>query len=261
MSIKRKLILMGICVVIIITVLSVNVVRRLKQDKSDRIVDNNNVTENAITRAEAFRLLSYLEYDKEKREAVPFEITYADKQMSDWYDSYVNAAWKMGLIEGNVAVSPKEALTYGSCKDMIDKLITKNPVYQSVYTGLSFEFTKSENKMQLPEFLEIYRALLAAVPKENIIVKEESMLVLGKEAAEDKQDRMITDLGKYYYLDAKSYENEKVASETKADLADQYMDKGIKALVCGQEIVYIESISAEKIIVHMYGLNRAGICP
>lgn len=280
---------MGVCVGIILTVLSVNVVKKLQDNKKGNSGEDT-VKENVITRAEAYRLLSYLEYNKAKRENIPEEITYADNQMSDWYDTYVNAVWKMGLIDANVKVSPKEALTYRVCKELIDKLIMIKAEYQTVYTGLSFDFTKSEDKMLISDFLEVYGKLLETVPEENRIVKEETLLVLGKDVTEDSKNRMVTDLGKYYYLDAKNYvkynktstdsldsnanktesesgavkitgsnntaadsektATENVAAEKSSTLVDQYMDKGIKVLVCDQEIIYIKSESTDKIIIH-----------
>ena len=68
------------------------------------------------------------------------EITYTDKDMSGWYDSYVNAVCKMGLIEASITDSPKKALTLGQCKTLIDKLITKHTHLQGVYQDLSFDF-------------------------------------------------------------------------------------------------------------------------
>lgn len=272
MSIKKKLILMGICVGIILTVLTVNVVRRIQSNEQDAS-GNNYAMENIITRAEAYRLLSYLEYNKADRESLSAGFTYADKKMSGWYDSYVNAVCKMGLIGDKVTISPKEALTYGSCKKTVDKLILKNPDYQKAYTGLSFDFSKSKKKMLIPDFLELYKALLAVTSKEDQIVKEDTLLVLGKEVTEDGKNRMVTDKGKYYYLDAQSYveyskqaaekaktSKDQAASENSTDkkassgktagFIDQYMDKGINVLVCDQEIIYVSSITTDKIVVH-----------
>lgn len=205
MSIKRKLILIGICIVIIFVVFTVNVMRKVQEDKDSEILNNTGV-ENVITRAEAFRLLSYLSYGKTEREAIPMGITYTDDHMSDWYDSYVNAVWKMGLIEGNVTVAPIEALTYGDCKELIDHFIIKNPEYQTVYEGLSFDFSYADKDMQIADFLELYQSLLAIVPKEEQRMTEETLFVLGQEVTEDGIDRMVTDQGKYYYLNAKGYE-------------------------------------------------------
>jgi stage II sporulation protein D len=305
MSIKRKLILIGICVAIVIVVFSVNVIRRINDNKGE--LENVTVKENVISRAEAYRLLSYLDYDKTKRESMPIGITYAKEQMTGWYDTYVNAVWKMGLIEGNVTIAPNEALTYGSCKELIDKLIIKNPNFQAVYTGLTFDFTKAEEEILIPEFLELYKALLAIQPEEERLVKEQTLFVLGREITEDGKDRMVTDLGKYYYQNAKSYEafydgmqqeassntdeagkdidndntepdqkeldkikvendkaqdsasdasNTEEITETESleneaiNLVDQYMDKGIKVLVCDQEIIYISTETMDPILVH-----------
>ena len=249
MSIKRKLILMGICAGIILIVLAVNIVNRIQDDKPTGSVI---VKENVITRAEAYRLLSYLKYDKTKREAIASSIEYSNKKLSGWYDSYINAVYKMGLIDNHITENPNEALTYGYCKELIDKLILNNPDYQKAYTGLTFEFTASKKDMLSKDFLELYRALLALVPKEDKIVSECAILVLGRDTTQDGVDRMITSQGKYYYLDAISYEENakvKTANDPKAFI-NQYMDKGVKALVSDQEIIYISSETTEKIMLH-----------
>lgn len=203
MSIKNKLILIGICAVIIIVVFTVNVVKKLSDEKEKGPEDT--IVENVMTQAEAYRLLSYLEYDKAGRDAIPLGITYAKEDYSGWYNSYVNAVWKMGLIDGNVATTPDSSLTYGACKELIDKLIMKRPELQTVYTGLSFDFTKAGESMLIPQFLELYLAILEVIPEEEQLITEETLLVLGREISEDGKDRMVTDLGKYYYLAAKDY--------------------------------------------------------
>jgi stage II sporulation protein D len=245
MSIRRKLILMGICIGIILIVLSVNVFNRLKEDNGP---ENVTVKGTIMTRAEAYRLLSYLEYNKSEREAIPSLINYSDGKMSGWYDTYVNAVCKMGLIEDIVSINPGEALTYGYCKELMDKLILTNPDYQVVYTGLSFQFTNADNDMSIKDFLQLYKALLAIGTEEDKKVTEVTLLVVGREVTEDGIDRMVTNLGKYYYLDAKSYEIDEPIDS--ADFIDQYMDKGVEAYVCNQEIVYIAALSTDKIMVH-----------
>lgn len=207
MSIKRKLILIGICIIIVVAVIATNVIRRLNEDKQENQGDTI-VTENVITRAEAFRLLSYLEFNKKEREALSLGITYADGNMSGWYDSYVNAVWKMGLIEGNVDIAPSEALTYGSCKELLDKLIMKKPEFQTVYTGLSFDFISADRAMSTHEFLEVYEALLSIIPEDEKQVKKDTLFVLGTDMTDDGMDRMVTDQGKYYYQTARSYETQ-----------------------------------------------------
>jgi stage II sporulation protein D len=300
MSIKRKLMLIGICIGIILIVLAVNVFHKMKSDKDDNMGELT-VTENVISRAEAYRLISYLEYDKVKREALSVDITYADQSMSGWYDSYVNAIWKMGLIESNVTIAPKEALTYGACKELLDKLIIKNPNFQNIYSKLTFNFMKAEEEMLLTDFLEIYEAILADLPQEEKQIYTETLFVLGNEIMENGSLRMVTDMGKYYYQDAKDYEaflkklnqtsdagntsenidnstvestvnnNESsdidsgndlgkdstsIEAASNKDFINQYLDKGIQALVCGQEIIYIRSITLDKIVLHNVWIKK-----
>ena len=253
MSIKKKLILIGICIGIVIVVFTVNVIRGMKEqiptDPESTVVEVD-----GITRAEAYRLLSFLEYNRAERESLGMGITYEKEDMSGWYDVYVNAVWKMGLIESNITGAPMEALTYGACKEMIDKLILKNPDYQTVYSGISFDFSRSEKSMLLREFLEMYEAILAAVPVDEQRIKEETLLVLGNESNEDGPLRMVTDQGKYYYDNAKSYEND--YGTQKLDLVAKYLDKGIKAFICDQELIYIKAVTTEKIVLHNVWIEK-----
>lgn len=307
MSLKKKLILMGVCIVIILVILTVNIVRRMKSEDGP---DQVEVKENVITRAEAYRLLSFLEYDRVDRESLPKGIIYQEPSMTGWYDSYVNAVWKMGLISNEVKTSPQEALTYGYCKELFDKLILADPVYQGVYSGLSFDFIKAEEDMLIKEFLELFEAALNRLP-DGADIKEETLFVLAREVSEDGKDRIVTDLGRYFYENSKDYEpliNELKAADitsspdensaedskqtpssdpvtptgsagnkitensdkkkpdttqsdtgaavhpydslTGKDYEERYNNQGLKALVRGQEIIYIRGIATEKIVLH-----------
>ncbi len=229
MKIRRKLTLMGICVGIILIVLTVNVIGRL-QSNIPETEQNIVLDKDSISRAEAYRLLSYLEFNKKDREAIPKGISYKEQKMSDWYDTYVNAVWKMGLIDSSVTQDPREALTYGVCKQLIDQLILKRPEFQAAYTGLSFDFLQADKNMPISDFLELYQALINVIPIENRKTKEETLLVLGQEVTEDGTGRMITDQGKYYFLDAKSYVN-----FVKKDETQKSMQEVTKAAEVSQE--------------------------
>lgn len=252
MSIKKKLILIGVCIVIVIAIFTINVVRQIKSTSEDN--DRQElVQENIISKGEAYRLLSYLKYNKNNREALPFEINYQDENMSGWYDSYVNAAWNMGLIEKNIRTSPKEALTYGECKVIIDKLIIEEPWLQTVYEELSYDFINAVEVMKLSEFLELYEAILTKVPEEKRLVKDETLFVLGRDETNKDVMRMVTDQGRYYYNHTMTYEKPyellKTSSFDNKDMVELYMDKGIDVKICGNEIVYITAITTDKIVL------------
>lgn len=251
---KKRFIIMGVCIIIVILVLIANVVRRI--GSVDEKIDEDSVNENVISRAEAYRLLSYLEYDKSGRESLQKGITYASSNMSDWYDEYVNTVWKMGLIEGNITESPKDSLKVGDCKTLIDKIITKNPQLQGVYTNLSFDFLNADEEMLIPQFLELYQALLELIPKEEQMIKEEVLFVLEKEKTDEGKERIVTDLGRYYFQNARDYErifNPSVDRSyerlTAKEFIKRFNNKGIEALTCGSEIVYINKIHGEKYVI------------
>lgn len=255
MNMKKKLIIIAVCIVIIIAVLIANVIRRLKSEEEDG-PEEDTFKENVITIGEAYRLLSYLEYDKAGREALKQEIRYAHKDMSDWYDSYVNAVLKMGLIEADITVSPNEALTIGQGKALTDKLITKDPRLQEVYTGISFDFINADDEMLIPQFLELYQAILKIIPEDERKVKDEIHFVLDREINDDGKDRIVTDLGRYYYDNSRDYG--KFLSDTSDESyirlsGDEFLrrfnNKGIEALICGNEIVYISKIHRDTIVI------------
>jgi stage II sporulation protein D len=227
-----------------------------EKPKDEQQTEEVVVKENAITRAEAYRLLSYLSYNKAQREAMSMKVTYSDDKMSGWYDSYVNAVHKMGLIEEAVTISPKEALTYGACKELMDQLMIHNPNFQGIYNGLTIDFTKADEQMLIPEFLELYKAILLTYEKDMAPVKEETLFVLGEEEKEEGLGRMVTDIGKFYYADAKSYEGfinadeKNKVSKTQKEFLEQYIDQGITGMVCGQELIYVTSILKQRVVLH-----------
>ncbi len=274
MSIKKKLILMGICIAIILVILTVNIIRRMQaEDETD--TGEKTVKENIITRAEAYRLLSFLEYDRSSRETLSKGIIYEDASMSGWYDSYVNAVWKMGLIDNEITVSPAEALDFGACKELFDRLMIANPGFQGIYAGLSYDFINAEEDMLVKEFLELYEAAFSKLPEKKEGLKEETLFVLTREVSDSGKDRIVTDLGRYYYENSRDYEalikemeaaklpagtepTEAAAKEssqlstalTGKDFEERYINKGINALVRGQEIVYLRGVTAEKYVLH-----------
>lgn len=255
MNTKNKFIIIGICIIIVIAVLAANIIRRIKTDEYGETEEL--VKEKVISKAEAYRLLSYLEYDRASREALSMEITYKDEDMSGWYDSYVNAVYKMGLIEASITESPKKALTLGQCKQLIDKLITLHTQLQGVYQNLSFDFLDSDKAMPISQFLELYNVLLGLIPEEEKLVKDELLFVLDKEDSEEGKDRIVTDKGNYYYQNAKDYEGifypevkRSYESLTGEEILKRFNNKGIEVLVSANEIVYIKKIHTDKIVIN-----------
>lgn len=235
MSMKLKLIVIGICIVVVFVVGTININQKINEQKTDghKYIT---VEDNVIAKAEAYRLLSYLYYDKAAREGLSFDITYSGESKSGWYDSYVNAIYHMGLIEKDITENPEDALTYGTCKTLMDNLILKEPDFQSIYKNLSFEFTNQDKKMETADFLELYQAILSDEEwkKENTSLKEETLFVLGKDTAQTNSNRMITDQGKYDYLNAADY-SKYLSSDTKPQAAKEGVSGEADDKITGKE--------------------------
>ena len=248
MNMKIKLVIIVICVAIVFIIGTINIKQKINEQKTQ---GHNVITikDDIITKAEAYRLLSYLYYDKAAREALAFDITYSDNQMAGWYDTYVNAIYHMGLIEKNIDGNPGEALTYGTCKVLMDNLILKEPDFQTIYQNLSFEFTNQDKDMKIADFLEIYQAILSdeAWKKENTSLKEETLFVIGKDTAEGNPNRMITDQGKYYYVNAADY-IKYLSSDSGDQAKNEETAGGAKDELAGDEKVGVVIASAGDII-------------
>ena len=296
MNIKRKLILLGVCAVIIIAVFIANVIRKMndyqKNEPSQPIV-----AEDIIIQAEAYRLLSYLEYNRSERESLPIEISYIQEKSPDGYNTFVNAAWEMGILESKEISDPMQALTYGECKSMIDRLIIRKAEFQSAYTDLGFDFSKAGEGMQIVDFIELYQKLIEIQSQQDRRIQEKTLLVLGEDAAGSDSSRMITDTDKLYYSNAKDYEKyyeqlierqlnreveasaqeasvdgtkseQKIRQEAAAikedtfsgkqsdNLVSRYLDRGIRALVCDEELIYMFGTVTDKIVVYNVWIEK-----
>lgn len=278
---------MGVCCLIIVIIFVVNIIRQVNSGSKDGMAEIK-IEENEVNRAEAYRLLSYFQYDKGQREALTKGILYEKETMSGWYDTFVNAAWKMGLIDQKVEILPTNPLTYGHCKELIDQLILDHTELQTVYDDISFDFQKSEDNMKLDEFIELYMTLLPMV-EDRFNIEEKTMFLLNQELSEDGRDRMVTDQGLFYYGYAKDYqsyfeeaeevkgageakeaEEAKKAEEAKeAEKTDQeqsnqngedrsitadqihnkYINHNIHVLMKGQEILFIKDINTDQLVL------------
>lgn len=257
---------MGICVGIILMVLIANIIRKVNMEDNP-VKQEEVIQESTMSKAEAYRLLSYLEFNRSDRESMSLEIHYQDDKMSGWYDKYVNVLWKMGLIDNYITTDPKGPLTYGECKMLVDRYILTKPNIQGVYQNLTFDFMRSEEPMAILHFVELYDVIRKQLPKGERI-KEETLFVLDRSVSEDGKDRMATQIGKYYYEDVKNYQtvfqykkqlNEGVKKEelslpyiqkvSSSEINTELKYKVVHGLVCDNEIIYIIDVTTERIVL------------
>lgn len=221
---KKKLYLIGICLIALILIFAGNVYKQLKTehkiDTKEDLVRNGEVMKND----EAVRLLSYLGVKEE-------ELTK----------------------EGDA----QEVLTFGRARDYLDKITEELDLKKGEITDrLAYPLLTEdkEKEMLTSEFLSLYDAIREGFGKDLSPVSEKSMYILGSKESE-KGTLIITDQGEYTLKDLKSYEEyyqedgKKEEALTLTVKAEDYIDCRITALVKGKELVCIREVSEEETVL------------
>lgn len=128
MSMRKKIVLIIICLIIITGIFVRNVSIRLKNDENkNQEQEYEVVDEEHVTRAQTAKMLSSLFYTEKESSNLSHLITYEDIELDAWYDQYVNAIETIGLINEKEVESnkfrPSDTLTYEETSDIIDKFV------------------------------------------------------------------------------------------------------------------------------------------
>jgi len=277
---KKKLIMIGICAIILLIVFAKNIFIRMNLDKKDNQTDKEMILREGemITAQESLRLLGYLGIDEDELKQV---------------------------------VNTNNYLEFEECRSLIKIVSTDLEVESDAITkNLSYNIQEEmANKAVLTEeFLNLYEGILAALPTESAPVLEKTMFILGSPnntaTTSKSEEVMVTDQGNYTYEDSTSYdrfytdgilnlENEKlqttdeqqadekqqaddeqqaneeeqatkkqqpntvddlseklVTSEDNLFHLEEYTDCKVSAIVCGTKLVYVKDVLAEDTILH-----------
>lgn len=234
---KKKLWLLGICVVSLILIFAGNTLRLLKQENKG---DEDIVREQEMmTTQNALNMLGYLGEFKD-------ELDYLKER-----DKYF--LYKDGLTFLEVATDK-----FGfNQEDLEDKLSFS--LDQEGYTA-----------MLVSEFLDFYEAILQSFQENTSLVVEKSLYLLGEDSSNTSESKLsvITNEGIYNYSNALDmamyYENGELMIEDNTTGEDKslgertlraldvhnYMDTNIKVLVRDNHIIYVKGISDEETVLH-----------
>lgn len=246
---KKKLIIMGICISILILVFAGNIYRRINLDKVQEV--NQNKQEiilrvgDMITVDESLRLLGFLEIGEDKLQEVVTTNQENKEQQSE------------PLVEQTNSTG-ENYLTFGECTSLLEIVCKElNAKSATITKNLTFAIQDEQvNKVVLTEeFLNLYESIIGELPTESSPVVEKEMFILGSPnnttTATNDQAVMVTDQGNYTYDTATSYDRF-YTNETEDNLfhLEDYIDTKISGVVCGSELVYVKSVSAEETILH-----------
>jgi stage II sporulation protein D len=211
---KKKLWLMGICIIILFLIFIGNIYKQINGDGKGKSDDYIYREDTMLTVEEAEGLLKYL-----------------------------------GINQGELKFEKgEEYLTFLQGKKGLDLLADKYKFdEEAVKSKLSFDFSaEPENKiMLLEEFMDLYESIIEALPENEKTVELKELYVLGAEEAkkEGTLPVLITDQGRY------SYENLYGHNKDSEDIKS-YVDNKLEVFIKGSEILYIKEVLNEATTLH-----------
>lgn len=246
-NIKFKVVLILVCIGIFFIIFARNVNHRITS--GNNITDDSKVeTDNGdITRAEATKMLSLLEYSKEEVTQLTRTIPYVDSDSNEWYDKYMNASYTLGLFEGEEEVEstkfhPKDKLTYGACGVVFHNIIQKKQVDISKDLSFSFEEKDAKKAVSEKDWLEIYDLLINKIysiegTEDATQVEKKELFVFGipSNVSTLTEWQAITDSGTYDFEGINTKD---------------YLDKKVNVYIKGNEIIYIQNVVDSEVTLH-----------
>lgn len=232
---KKKLWLLGICVVSLILIFVVNTIKLFNKENDDLEVIVKN--QEMMTAKKAFITLSYL---GELEEDLEFLVGRED------YFLYKDAIKFLEIVEKNFGFNKEELLDH-----------------------LSFLLDDDNNtEMLVSQFLKFYEVILSNFDEEKQPVKELNLYVLGEDTSSEA--KVITNEGDFEYskaFDVSSYYEDGVLKTINKDskettgsltnfLANNYLDKNITALVKDNQLIFIKGLSEGEVTLHNVWITK-----
>lgn len=261
---KKKLTIMGVCVIVLVLFFVGNLYKKLSKDTSD----GNLIMRDGemITVKETFDLLAFLGIDTNAiSEILGLPQNYGENESN-----------------GNNSNINNQYLKFGQCLSLL-KLAASDFGLEtdSIIHNLSFDLqSQPTNKAVLTvEFLNLFECILAELPEGTSPITEKKLFILGSPnnpslyEGVDIKTMMVTDQGNYSFKSGKSYEEfytNGVLNTSKEDQKDskkkrkgrpdelfadkelkldKYIDYPVIALVSGSNLVYIKEVLDEEVLL------------
>lgn len=204
-----------------------------------------------VTRAEAAKMISLLNYTKEELEGLERVIVYSDTNEKKWYDKYINGFYSMGLVEETEHVEstefrPMGYLTYEETSDIMKRLIIQN------------ELKDKKNSLNGEDLLKKLDTIQGSKKSEDFITHK-NWVSLYHFISKKMFPKSGTSVKEVYVIE--SWENEKDFEKweivtNKGNFCGDglnflpYVDKKLKVLCKGTEILALEKELKEEAELH-----------
>ena len=182
-------------------------------------------SENTVTRAEAAKMLALMKYSINNIELMDREIKFEDTDIENWWDKYINAAYKSKMMSGTTdkTFEPESYLSLEQAQFLLNKLDTENTL------KIKYEQSNKDKPISYAMWAEVLQRVKSDIKQENIVV-----LATGSQCDELGERYIITDKGLY--------------SADGMDIATYYGNE-LKVLAKENEIIaLLEVISNEPVL-------------
>ncbi len=294
-NIKTKLVILGICILSLLAIFTVNVVKEYNNRSEDEIILRSG---DMITFKEVKHLLHFLDVNDQD-----FKYKLERKKLSDNIDEsgHDNGDFNGEFIESDIVLpQDKDYITFNDLLYLLPSVSHKLDLsLEKILDGISFEIEDQEyNKALLTgEFLEIYENVYKSLPEETSPIKEVELFIIGRPDIYKKDlDKhiMSTNQGNYgfenaldyaeFYIDGQyvkevdqeddqenSNENEEdninedIEGNNKQDVSlkfnlEDYINCKITGLVKDSDLVYVKEVLDDETILNnvwiTYGLDQ-----
>lgn len=263
---RKKIILLSICIIVLAGICIRNIMVKSKETSTQSVLEKEpSITleeTGNITRAEAFRLISYLYYTDYDRDNLPKEFVFQDVKEEDWYYEYMLAMYCAGFdnqldsVGEDYYIRPLDLLNQYETH-LLFKQITESfgidlvLLYQE--SGLDITTGTRADLLEREQFLSLYETLVSMMNERNALVHMEELYFL----AEDEEGKIVTQNGKFIGAEL-CYCKENVESITEYNLTN-YMDRRLLTMVSEDRILYLRDVSEEATVFeNVYLLHGEG---
>ncbi|MBE5962474.1 MAG: SpoIID/LytB domain-containing protein [Lachnospiraceae bacterium] len=272
----KKAVLIVVCVVIIAGIFVRNIMGGTGRTASSDYDKTADVANEKVTRAEAFRLFSYLMCSKEERDSFERETAFTDLGQKDRYEPYINAAAVTGLIDGKDSeIRPYEEMTCGEFRDLLFRAVDLLKIdYKALAASFPerFKSVKEEEKVLLSEVLAVFENICELAKDSDgaaskLGTETVCFLDILNEDATEEDRKVAADNGvQYYFSGYEAYEPffiTNAAAENgilTVDLdkgMDAYLDKKTVIFASEDEIIYIKEVRNEVITLPNVWMEKA----
>ena len=253
---KKKLVLLIVCIFLLLSIFIKNMF--IDHDQSEAVskvetVEKDTSSTQLISRAEAFRLISYLYYSDAELDHIEYSTVFEDVSTSEWYYKYIVFLYEAGFedqadsVDGKYYMRPTAALNQYECNLLFKKISDSYDIkIQNIYkmSGIDLSQGTTIDTITRAQFLALYESVVSLTQSEGSLVQMEELYFI----ALNEDGTIVTQNGAYYGAELFYNYTESIEDATSQNL-EQYIDKKIQAVVNENRILYVKKVIKEPMIL------------